>query len=206
MRLRYPMILLATALLGSGCGGGGGEDGPVTVTLLTTPDLVGTVSNTGYVTPQALGVGDRTPPGSQEITFRGFLTFDLAALPPGATVLSATLTIHQIYVFGTPYTTLGALLVDQVVFGTVLEAGAYGRSFPTSQGIPLSFDATLGPKVVDATMQVQADLAAGRTLSQWRVRFVLEGDGNTLADQADLGAPGNSAAPTHPTLVVTYRP
>ena len=206
MRLRYPTVLLATALLCAGCGGGGGPDGPVTVTLLTTPDLVGTVTSTGFVTPQTLGVGDRTPPGSAEFTFRGFFTFDLAALPPGATVLSATLTVHQIHVSGSPYTTLGALLVDQVVFGTVLEAGAYGRSFPTSQGVPLSFDATLGPKVVDATMQVQADLAAGRTLSQWRLRFVLEGDGNTLADQADMGAPGTAAAPMHPTLVVTYRP
>lgn len=205
MHLRYPMVLLATALLGSGCGGGGGEDGPVTVTLLTTPALVGTLSSTGFLTPQSLGMGDRTPPGSAEFTFRGFLTFDLAALPPGATVLSATLTLHQIYVSGMPYDTLGALLVDQVVFGTVLEAGAYGRTFPTSQGVLVSLDETLGPKVVDATTQVQADLASGRTLSQWRLRFALEGDGNTRADQADMGAPGTALAPQHPTLVVTYR-
>ncbi len=205
MRLLPPTVLFAAAVLHIGCGGGGGQDGPQTLTLLVTPSLTGTVANGGFVTPETLGVGDRAPPSSPEITFRGFFTFDLASLPPGATVISATLTLHQIRVAGTPYDTLGAMLLDQVVFGTVLEAGAYGRSFPTSQGNPLSLDETLGPRVVDATVQVQADLAAGRTLSQWRVRFAVESDGNTSSDQADLGAPGSSAAATQPTLVVTYR-
>jgi len=206
MRPLPPIALLAAALVCAGCGGGGGEDGPVTVTLLTTPTLVGTVSNGGFVTPQTLSAGDRAPPGSPQITFRGFLTFDLASLPPGATVLSATLTLHQTYVSNTPYLTLGPMLVDQVVFGTVLEGGAYDRSFPTSQGLLLSLDETLGPKIVDATAPVQADLASGRTLSQWRVRFAVEADGNAISDQANLGAPGTAAAPLHPTLVVTYRP
>jgi hypothetical protein len=201
----HPALLALAALALGGCGGGNGRGGPVTVSLPASSTLSGSVASTGYVTVGYLGVGDRSPPSSPTISFRAFVSFDLSAIPAGATVRTATLTLHQTRVFGTPYARLGPLVVDQVVYGNVLDAGAYSRSFPSSQGFAaLSTDATVGPRSVLATAQVEDNLASGRTLSQFRIRFTAETDGNMTTNEADLGSTSGAASTTSPTLVVTY--
>jgi len=137
----------------------------VTVTILSTDALDGIVGSGGdfSLTGDVVQAGDSTT----NLGYRGFVSFELSAIPPGATVLTATLRLVQKQVSGDPYGSMGAVLVDQTVYGNVLESGAYGRSFPVNQAFAtLSTDATLEAKTVDATAPVQADRASLRTQSQ----------------------------------------
>lgn len=206
--MRLPMLtaLLSIPLVVTGCGGGGGDSPPVTVTIVSTDALDGIVGSAGdfSLTGDVVQAGDSVT----NLGYRGFVSFDLAGIPDGATVLSATLRLVQEKVSGDPYGSMGPVLVDQVVFGSVLESGAYGRSFPINQGFAtLSTDAVLEAKSVDATAPVQADLASLRTRSQFRLRFAVESDLDAAFDLANFysGNPVNSPAIV-PTLTITYRP
>lgn len=206
MRLLPLLPALAALPLLTGCGGGGGRvaAAPVTVTLTSTPLLDGTVATGGII----VGLSGDIVVGDYAGGLRGFGSFDLAGIPAGATITSATLTLVQHASSGAPYATLGLLLVDQVVYGNVLEGGAYARSFPTNQGFgTLSTDATLGAKSLVVTAQVQADRAALRTQSQFRLRFAVENDFDTTPDVAVFWSADNAPGPGDcPTLVVAYQP
>jgi hypothetical protein len=95
-----------------------------------------------------------------------------------------------------------------VVYGSVLDAGAYDRSFPAFQGFAtLSSDATLGPKTIVVTAQVQANLDEARPQSQYRLRFPMEENGDMESDQAQFWSAETALVPgDRPTLVVTYLP
>jgi hypothetical protein len=209
-RALLPLILTAVVVTGCGGGDGGGTPlppSPVTVTLTATDALTGHVFSGGSVArSDTLRAGDNEGP-TRSHGVRGFVSFDVAGIPPGATVLSATLTLFQGEVVQLPYASLGDLLVDHVVYGTVLEAGAYARS-PLAAGIAvLPNDATLGFRMVGVTPQVQTDLVAAHPQSQYRVRFALEVDGDATSDQAVFSDAGvNSSVARRPTLVVTYLP
>jgi hypothetical protein len=205
MRLTLLGLGLCVGFALTACGGGGGGN-TATVMILGTDGLCGYVTQTGTVaTPQStLLVGELVlPPPTPEQGIRGFLSFDLSSIPSGAPVVSATLRVQQNQVSGDPYTALGPLLLDQVVYGTVLDAGAYDRSFPTNQAFAmLATDTTLGPKETDVTVAVQDDLAAPRTRSQFRLRFAIDTNGDGLGTAARFDGP-LSANP--PLLIVTYR-
>lgn len=207
---RFALVgLLATGVLLTACGGGGGPPGPVTVTLTSTPALDGLVFASGTVTLASnVTTGDYANALGPVEGLRGFVSFDLTGIPSGATVTLATMTLVQRVTNAAPYASLGNVLVDQVVYGSVLEAGAYARSFPTSQGFgTLSSDATLGPKSLVVTAQVQADLDSLRPQSQYRLRFPLEQDGDFDSDQAVFWSAETATVPDErPTLVITYQP
>lgn len=194
-------LLLGSLLVLGGCGGSGSPD-PVTVTLVAAFDnLNGRVGSTGQVDFGDPDVGDQTVGRG----LRGFVSFEIGTLPAGATVESATLILQTYYVGGAPFTKLGSLLVDHVVYGTVLEAGAYARS-PLTAGIGvLASDATLGPKSVVVTAQLQTDLLAGHAQSQYRLRFPVENNGDTVEDFADIYGASTAEPERRPRLVVTYR-
>ncbi len=208
MRRIATLVFLVAAL--GGCGGGDdGPDTPVTLTIPSTPSLDGLVFATGTVTLSSnVTAGDYADAIGPQGGLRGFVSFDLAGIPAGATVTEATLTLTQRLVNAAPYTSLGAILVDQVVYGNVLDAGAYSRSFPSSQGFAtLSSDATLGPKTITVTTQVKDDLASARTQSQFRLRFPVEDDLDMDSDQAAFWSAETATTPAdRPTLTVTYIP
>ena len=212
MRLFTAISLAAGSLLLPACGGGAGNPSPITVTLLGTEALNGNVSNQGGVSlTGTLGeqiVGDSyVSVGPVFFSYRLFVSFDLSSLPPGATVTTATLSLYQTRTVGTPYATLGPLLVDHVVYGGVLDPGSYSRSFPTGQGLgPLATDATVGTKSLLVSAVVQDDLASGRGRSQFRVRFTAENDGSTTTDLANFRLYASSGLGNEPRLVVTYLP
>ena len=207
-----PLLLVALllGLLLPGCGGsGGGTPAPVTLTLTSTPALDGIVFADGTVTYASnITAGDYANALGPAGGLRGFVSFDLGSIPPGATVLSATVTLVQRLTNSSPYATLGTILADHVVYGGVLEAGAYARTFPTGQGFgTLSADATLGPKSLDVTTLVQQDLTGLRGRSQYRLRFTVEEDGDMDSDQAAFWSAETATVPSdRPTLVVTYQP
>lgn len=202
-------VFLATLTL-PGCGGGAEQNpAPVTVTLTSTPALDGLVFAGGTVTLSSnVTAGDYANALGPQGGIRGFVSFDVSTIPAGATVVSATLTLVQRNVNSNPYGTLGSLLLDQVVYGSVLEAGAYARSFPSSQGFAtLASSAVLGPQTVSVTAQVQADLDASRPQSQYRLRFAVEEDLDADSDQAQFWSAETALVPSdRPTLVITYLP
>jgi len=74
-------------------------------------------------------------------------------------------------------------------------------------------DGTLTPEIhtladqpswtVDVTAQVEADLAAGRTTSTFRVRFSVDTNNNGQEDGYRIGSSKNPFRATHPVLVIT---
>ncbi len=204
----FLLLALASVSFLEGACGGDGDSGPVTVTLLSNAAEDGYVfSGGGYGTNTFITPGDAFTSGTTYEGVRGFVSYDLTPIPPGATILSATMTLYQEAVFGDPYASLGSQLVDHVIYGAVLEAGAYTRPpLHTAIGI-LSTDATLGPKSLLVTSYVQDDLLSDHPRSQYRVRFAVENDGDMAGDYAVFHGAGTAPTPAErPTLVVTYNP
>lgn len=103
-------------------------------------------------------------------SYRGFLTFDLGMLPPDRLGLSrAELSLTISVVYGTPFATLGALLLESVRFDTIgLEAfDAAARAPAASFDISGALDESAS---LDVLAAVQADVAEGKR-SQFRLRF-----------------------------------
>lgn len=202
-------LLLAGALpLGAcgGGGGGGGSDAPRQATLLGIPSMDGLLRN-GFALPaQELIIGNFVVlgPPLEAFEMRSMSTFDLTPLPAGADVVSAVVTLTQFSVTGTTYVGRAPAILDHVNIGTSLSGDDFnGGTLASNIGV-LSADATLGPKSLDVTAQVAADIAAGRTRSSFRLRFQ-----NVLADLttgrfAQFGDAEGTRGSTPPTLVVTF--
>ncbi len=190
----------------AGCGGSGGSGG-------TRIDLPSDITADGFATQGGgysaafLLVGDETSNDG----IRGLYRFPLLPLPAGATVTKATLSTNQFEVIGSPYPALGDLLVDSVDLddgvGVGLDADDYfSAAFSTVVG-SLSASAALGPRTLDVTAAVQADLAAGRSFSDFRVYFQFQTDGNFTGDQIKLvSASDDGGTGVAPKLLVTYTP
>jgi hypothetical protein len=152
-------------------------------------------------------VGDQ-PNNAQS---RILASFDTSTLPPGATIVSATLRLNRVGLVGAnPFTTLGALLADVQTGGfggdatlqasdfqaVAMAPGAASMSNPATNG-------TWSTGTLDA-----AGLAAinptGRT--QVRFEFTVPSNGNGVGDRISF-ATADSADPTlWPALDVTYLP
>lgn len=205
--------LLSVALVLSGCGGGGGGGTPpaalVTIALPSTASLDGYVYSLGHVvdTGDAIVVGD-WPNAMGWQGLRGFVSFDLTGIPAGSQVTSARLALTQFAMDGTPFTTLGVVIVDQVVYGDQLSAGAYDLSHPSFQAFTvLSSDYLAGPKTTSVTDAVQAAVDAGDPRAQFRLRFAVADDFDMSVDVALFhSAESAPTAAEVPTLLVTYLP
>jgi hypothetical protein len=113
--------------------------------------------------------------------YRGFLTFDLAALSPELSALSAaelSATVQQ--KFGTPFTDLGVLRSEHVVFSVIGDEAfaAAGLSAARTLGTSADVGSVLS---TDVLSDVQADWSV-RGQSQFRLSFVSDTDLDTTAD------------------------
>lgn len=120
-------------------------------------------------------------PALGNIGYRGFLTFDLAALPAelialSAVELSATVALR----FGTPFTDMGALRVEHVSFDTIGDEAfsAAGLASPRTLAESADVDSRLA---LDVSSEVQADRAA-RGRSQFRLAFEVDSDADAVSD------------------------
>lgn len=208
-RTSWQWFVVATASALGGCGGGDAAE-PVTVTLFSVAAEDGSVNSDGGFNDTAgpLFVGDQFNVGTaSQQGVRGFLSFDISSIPKGATVLEATLTAFQFEVAGTPYSTLGSLLVDHVVYGSQLDPGAYSRSALEDAIGTFSTDPSVGTRSLVVTAAVQEDVGGPRTRTQYRLRFATENDGDATADQSHVhSAETATTIGERPTLVVTYQP
>jgi hypothetical protein len=209
------LLVVAAALLPlplSGCGCAETVE-PLTelagqrLTLPSEPARDGWVSAGGLAVTQSTvegtpGTGDVGAGGSAR---RQFFSFDLSALPAGARVDSALLTLYQARVDGTPYATHGTVVVDHVAYDTLDAADFSLPSLGDALGT-LSADPALALRMLDVTAAVAADLAAGRTRTQLRLRWsALDLDGDATTDQAAF-ADADDALGTGlpPRLLLTY--
>jgi hypothetical protein len=210
-----PSRLLAIAAVvtgatgATGCGGGGGDapKTPVTVTIFSTAALDGDIHSTGYeqVGPNYhIALGDYANAQGPVSGVRAFTSFDVSVIPSNATVQSATLSLYLKNSVGSPFATLGTIVVDHVVYGNVLEAGAYSRSGLGDAIATLPSDVIPGYKTVSVTSAVAFDVAS-HAYSQYRIRFTIETDNDGDSDGVAYYSSGQ--APTQderPKLIVTY--
>jgi hypothetical protein len=210
--VRCALALLAGSVALGGCGFSGiprTTDGDqVSFILHGVPAEDGVVLSdhtvrTDGTLPQVGDLGGSNP----TLVGRQVFSFDLTPIPAGSIIVSAQLRADQYVVFGTPYATLGTVLVDHLEYGLLDETDFAARALQEGLG-PFSKDASLGAKTVDVSAAVAQDLAVGRTRTQYRLRFSpTETDGNTQNDfasfaEADAAVTGQGQAPV---VAVTAR-
>jgi len=180
------MCILGMCILGA-CGGGGGSGGilgqPVNAVTIDSDATFDAYLNAAALINRigSLKVGDEESLDPSR-DFRSFVSFDLSSrLPAGATVVSATLRCYLVQVTGAPYVSLGNVLAIHVALGPTLETTEFTGGEIMTAGT-LSSSPAAGWKELDVTSRVLADLAAGRTRTQFRLQCAI-GDGN--GDGAD---------------------
>lgn len=202
-RRRAAVLTLLVGL--AGCGGGAAS-APLSGNLVSIlapgiPSEDGVVySNLTFRTDGVLPqTGDVGAPGSG-IYARQFLSFDLTAVPAGAIVTSAVLRVDSFVVVGTPFSTLGTVLVDHLHYGA-LDGNDFGARALVDGIGTLADDETLGPRSLDVTAAVAQDVALRRPHSQFRLRFSpTENDGDPVNDfvsfaESEAALSGNGQAP-----------
>lgn len=155
--------------------------------------LSGRVESGGTIDPR-VSVGDYADNSDS----CGFLSFPHSpAMPSGATVTSATLTMTLQSLTGTPYADLGGSMVVDDTSYTALSLSVYKKAFVSPTGVPNSN--TAGTKTVTVTpMVTSSDISAG--VSQFRLCFPLRTDGNNDQDFVLVPTGGTSK----PSLTVNY--
>jgi hypothetical protein len=197
-------FVVALGLLAPACGSGGGN--PLfTVVSASDGAVDGFVTNPTFVdTTHRIAVGD-TDAGFMNVA-RGFVHFPLAGIPAGATILVADLRLFQSAVFGTPYGTHGPLVVDHVDTGGMLDGADFAAPALLAHAGTLSDDTAIAYKTLNVTAQVQDDLTAGRTHSDFRLRFTLDSDADAVDDYVEFNDGEDSAANGMlPLLVILYQ-
>lgn len=195
--------LAAAALLG-GCGAGASLFGSPEIVVHQPAILDGYVTAGGFPFPtsvNAIAVGDNGAEGR-----RGFVRFSLAGIPAGAEIVSAVLHLAQADVTGAPYASLGTMRVDHMDLGVGLDGGDYLAAAFVSDIGTLSTNAVLDVKSLDVTSRVAADLLAGRTTSDYRLRFPIQNDGDVAVDSAHMeDMENNKGSGQAPLLTITYK-
>lgn len=209
VRARTSIVLALAAVLAPGCGGSGGPD-DIVVALGGEAALDGYVrSDTGTAHPDGGGpfMGDFVFFGNR--VARQFFSFAFVGLPASGQLVSATIRLNQQVVSGTPFTGLGSVLLEHVDYGATLNSSDFGISPLPGGALVLASDASLGVKELDVTTFVASDLAAGRTRSQFRLRFsLMDTDSDSSDDLVQYTDTENSITGTGvpPQLVLTFAP
>lgn len=171
-----------------------------TMTITSTASLDGwRASNDGGNTTWYIQIGRNV-----NLTERGFVSFDISGIPSGKTIDLVTLRLFQEEVVGTPYSSLGSLIIDHVNYGDSLGSEDLDSSAITSNIGTLTSNATVEWKDLVVTNALKADISAGRSRSQYRLRFTTEATGADAwarFESADNYAP---ATGNLPQLVVKY--
>lgn len=196
----------ASATVGVGAG-----DQTGSVTLGSEAPLDGYRSNDGRgsIKHDILAANAEFNPAGVEVVWRGFMSFDLSAIPRRRSIRGAELRFFQVRVGGEPYRKLGRLVLEHVVYGDRLDDAAFHVA---------PMDAlTLEPLTARRTWYVVSaprlrewiaqDRASGRHRLQVRVRWEQETDGDGLEDYVSIESPENFFGTGNaPQLRVTWGP
>jgi hypothetical protein len=170
-----------------------------TMTITSTATLDGwRASNNGGNNTWYIQIGRNAT-----LTERGFVSFDISSIPSGKTIDQVTLRLYQGQVEGTPYSSLGSLIVDHLDYGDSLGNEDLNASAISSNIGTLTSNATIEWKDLPVTNALKSDISAGRSRSQYRLRFTTEATGADAWARFESGdnylATGNL-----PQLVVKY--
>jgi hypothetical protein len=182
-----------------------------TVVLQSEGPLDGYRSNDGRGSKKndILAANAEINPAVGEVVWRGFMSFDLSAIPRQRAIKGAELRFFQVRVGGDPYGKLGRLILEHVAYGNQLDDAAY-------YVVPMDSFA-LAPQtqrktwyVVTAPMLrewIAQDRAEGRSSFQVRLRWEQETDGDGKEDYVSIESPENFFGTGNaPKLTVTYGP
>jgi pSer/pThr/pTyr-binding forkhead associated (FHA) protein len=184
---------------------------PETTVIRSTATLDGFRLNDGRGSTREnilVGNGEITDPGG-ELVARGFMSFDLSEIPPGATVDIVDLEFYQSQISGDPYGKLGTLELEHVDYGSSLDEDAYDTPAMDSARLGAQVEAgqwyTVSSDVVADWLQ--DDITNGSRRFQIRLRFSTETDGDGEEDWISV-EPGGSilGSSRAPRLTVTYVP
>ena len=158
-----------------------------TLGAVTNRDLTGNWRSDGSYgladcerTDTTVCMGDS--PAAGEPAYRGFMTFDLRALPANLIAIeSAELSCAIALVYGTPFTNLGPLGIDHVSFQSIGDAAFSAAALPEHQShtSPMNIGDVLS---VNALAAVRSDWTL-RDYNQYRLGFATATDGDASADQ-----------------------
>lgn len=207
LRLRgYALLSLAllVPLQAGGCGGGGGSGGKKTLVLPAVFDRTGSVTNAGIVYPAAGYNGHNVGDLDDNTVMRGFVAIQLAGVPAGAQVESASLRlVSNATWYGNPFGELGPLTLDHVDVGAGLSVGDFaGGTLTVAYAVIPLFAAgqTVTIEVGDA---LRADLAAARPTSTYRIQFTGAPSLDAGADVVAFDCVVADAA-LQPSILLTY--
>ncbi len=123
----------------------------------------------GNATLTDIRIGDTSFNG----TYIGFITIDLAELPPVVELTSASMFARQTDVVGTPYTDLGQVDIAHMAPMSQIDFAAY-TAVELSETLFSNSTAIANPggnRSADVTDAIATDLGAGHTVSSFRLRF-----------------------------------
>ena len=132
----------------------------------------------------------------------GLCTFELPDLLKDKSVVSATLTLEQVSMTDAFAQAGGRIRAQSAVFPVPMPDDVFANNNTTILNdslATLSDSPGAGPRSVDVLGAVMADLAAGRTLTQYRL------DSRPTGLVGDTEFAGVTGDETDPRLIVTYR-
>ena len=172
------------------------RDNPIqTVTILPEPDNCSTHARGDenfFINPDTLKV-------STVVDYRSLCSFVLPSLPAGVEILSASLRVFQLETVGA-VENLRPVVVDHMDYGTLdPDFSDYSMTALTSNigNFPIADHAVF--QTLDVLPELNADLTASRTRSQYRLR-VDQVPGQSAG--ARFAGPGSGVPPQ---LTITYR-
>ncbi|MBK8268673.1 MAG: hypothetical protein IPK83_10390 [Planctomycetes bacterium] len=204
-RARFGISRLLCAALGIFCFlGGCGVLPEETTTLDVVFDRTGTLQDDGLYTPMTttdeVRIGDSV--GNMEA--RGFISISLNALPANANVTKALLRFRAIAAAGNPFDDIVLLKLDHVdvvsgIDATDFIATPIENSIATIDSLPTNAKRDVS---IDITSQLNADRAAGRPISSFRLDFRQAPTVDGQADAVFIDASDDDGGP-RPSVVVT---
>ena len=195
MHARTLAVVAVCSMAGMGVMGGCSDNGTASNLTADSLTIVATASLDGFVlndsTGSAAGGGplvgdlDAVVPGK---SYRTLYSFDITGIPTGAVADSGRLRLFLATHSLNPFAELGDVIVDHVDYGATFEGSDYfAGALQTNIGA-IASDTSIGYKSLLVTSSVQADLAAARTRSQYRLRFSLsDGNNDGTSDYVDFG-------------------
>ena len=165
---------------------------PQTVTLQSLPAEDGYVRGLGNGESVNLEGDIKVGDGKQNNQQQAFLSFDLSAIPQGATIQEATLDLSNNVVDGEPFAALGVLRAYKQLYET-LDTGDFVPGFPAGFA-----EWSGSPGAADVTEQVQRSVNNGASRFQVRLQFQNKTDNDDTGDRLRFPEGG-------PALTITYQ-
>jgi hypothetical protein len=200
-------VVTALSVTPFGHTAGAADSGPVVVDTIThDAALIGNLERDATGRRLWLGGAEPHVGGIDGRRSRPLVTFDISAIPSGATILDALLLLDQCAAAGTPFAGAAHVVVDHLHAATAPDSSTFDASPMTPVGA-LPADLTPGRRALHVTTSVIRDYLALHALTQFRLRLATPDD--TPAGYVAFRGDGDDDCPAvpeaAPTLIVTYR-